>query len=76
MTVGENEVNNRIARMARQRGERPDQLRAELAKSNRLGSIALEMREQKALDRIIDKAEVSEVSLEEWNESVKKRAGS
>jgi hypothetical protein len=34
------------------------------------------MREQKALDRIIDKAEVSEVSLEEWNESVKKRAGS
>ncbi len=75
VTVGENEVNNRIARMARQRGERPDQLRAELAKSNRLGSIALEMREQKALDRIIDKAEVSEVSLEEWNESVKKRAG-
>lgn len=73
VSVGENEVNNRIARMARQRGERPDQLRAELAKSNRIASIALEMREQKALDRIIDKAEVAEVSLEEWNESVKKR---
>lgn len=75
VSVGENEVNNRIARMARQRGERPDQLRAELAKANRIGSIALEMREQKAIDRIIDKAEVSEVSLEAWNESVKQRHG-
>jgi len=32
--------------------------------------VAVDIREQKTLDRIIDKAEVSEVPLEEWNAEV------
>ena len=74
MTVSENEVNSRIARLARQRGERPDQLRNELAKANRIGAIASELREQKTLDRIIDKAEVTETSIDEWNADAARRA--
>ncbi len=70
VSVSEQEINGRIARIARRRGERPDQLRAELEKGNRLGSVAVDIREQKTLDRIIDKAEVSEVPLEEWNAEV------
>ncbi len=73
VSVSEAEVNSRIARMARQRGQRPEQFRTELARANRIGSLAMEMREQKALDRIIDKAQVAEVSLESWNEAAKAR---
>jgi len=74
VTVSENEVNARIARLARQRGERPDQLRNELAKANRIGALASDLREQKTLDRIIDKAEVTETSIDEWNADAARRA--
>jgi len=70
VSVSEQEINGRIARIARRRGERAEQLRAELEKGNRLGAVAVDIREQKTLDRIIDKAEVSDVPLEEWNAEV------
>ena len=68
ITVGDDEINSRIAYMASQRGVRPDQLRNELQKSGGLGEIGLQIREHKAIDRIIDQAEVSEIPAEQWNE--------
>jgi trigger factor len=67
VTVSEGDVEGRIAQMARRRGERPEQLRNELAQSGRLGSLAIDLREQRVLDRIIDRAEVSEIPIAEWN---------
>lgn len=70
----EGEVNGRIAVIARSRGMRPDAMRAELEKSNRLGEIALQIREHKAADRVISKAVIADVPATDWNEEAKVKA--
>jgi len=75
--VTEQEINGRVAQIAAQRGERPDQLRARMAQQGQLQQIALQIREHKALDRVIDTAEVEEITADEWNEYINERqAGS
>ncbi len=66
--VSEAEVNGRIAGIAAGRGVRADQVRNDLEKSGRLGELALSIREQKVLDRILDKASFTEMPAEKWNE--------
>jgi trigger factor len=61
------EVNGRIAMIARQRGTRPAELRAELEKTGRLSELALQIREHKAADRVIAKATITDIPAEEWN---------
>ncbi len=68
--VNEQEVNGRIAQMALQRGERPEQFRAQLAKDGKLQQVAMQIRENKAADRIIDQAKIEEISAEDWNKLV------
>lgn len=68
--VNEQEINGRIAEIAAQRGERPEQLRAQLSQQGGLQQIAMQIREHKALDRLLDTAEIKEISAEEWNEMV------
>ena len=74
--VTEEDTNARIAEIARQRGERPSALRAELVRQGRLGEIAGQIREHRALDRLVSKARVSEVSAAEWNKLVSSQAAS
>jgi trigger factor len=66
-TVSEQEVNGRVAAMAIQHGQRPDQLRAELARTGRLSEVGRMLRDEKTADRVIAKAEVQEITAEEWN---------
>lgn len=61
------EINGRIAMIARQRGARPAEMRAELEKTGRLGELALQIREHKAADRVIAKATITDVPAAEWN---------
>lgn len=72
--VNEQEVNGRVAEIAAGAGRRPDQIRAELARTGRLGEVARMVREHKAADRVISKARVTEVSAEEWNAMVRGEA--
>lgn len=65
--VSEQEINGRVASIAAQRGVRPDQLRNELIRSGNMDNLARGLREQKAADRVIGQAKVTEVSAEEWN---------
>ncbi len=65
--VQEAEVNGRIAEMAMEQGVRPEKLRQDLIQSNRIGSIAQQIREHKALDAVVDKASVIDVSPEEFS---------
>ncbi|MBU3727694.1 MAG: trigger factor [Phycisphaerales bacterium] len=67
------EVNGRIAMIARQRGTRPAELRAELEKSGRLSELALQIREHKAADRVIAKASITDIPAEEWNAQLEAR---
>jgi trigger factor len=75
ISVNDQEINGRIAAIAAQRGVRPEQLRAEFAQSGQLNQVASQIREHKTADRIIQNAEVTEVSADEWRNLVEgKRA--
>ncbi|MEM7228846.1 MAG: trigger factor [Planctomycetota bacterium] len=73
ISVNEQEINGRVAAMAAQNNMRPEQLRAQLAQSGRLNEIAMQIREHKAADRIVQDATVKDISAEDWAEHVKKR---
>lgn len=70
--VEEGEVNGQIARLASERGVRPDQLRQQLIQSRQIGALVQQIREHKTIDAILARAEVSEMAAEEFN---KKFAG-
>lgn len=62
--VTEGEVNARIAQMAMQYGRRPERLRQEMANEGSLGEVEVQIREQKAMDKLLEMAEVSEAKGE------------
>ena len=66
--VSEAEVNTQIAQMAVQYGRRPEKLRAELAADGTLEVLADSIREDKALNKILEDAEVTEVAPEDLQE--------
>ena len=62
--VDEAELNGRIALLAAQRGERPEKVKQEMAKDGSLTSLYIQMREQKALDQILQSAAIEEVDVQ------------
>ncbi len=73
--VSEAEVTGRIAGIAAQRGVAAAQVRSDLEKAGRLSELALSIREQKVLDRILEKAVFTDVDAETWNDNETKRLG-
>jgi trigger factor len=61
--VDEAELNGSIAMIAAQRAQRPEKLKQQLAKDGTLQNMYVQMREQKAVDKILESAEVSEVDV-------------
>jgi trigger factor len=70
VTVSEQEVNGRIAQIAMERGERPEKLRQQLMQNNQVSGIYQQIREHKTMDAIIAKADVKEMSIEDYNKMV------
>jgi trigger factor len=62
--VDESELNGRIALLAAQSGKRPEKLKQEMSADNSLLSMYVQMREQKAVDKILETAKVEEVDVE------------
>jgi hypothetical protein len=58
-------LNGRIAMLAAHRGKRPEKLKQEMAKDGTLANLYVQMREQKAIDKLIETAQIEEVTLEE-----------
>jgi len=67
--VEEAELNGRIAMLAAQRGARPEKLKQEMAKDGTLANLYVQMREQKAVDRILEQAQVEEVDVSEMSKA-------
>jgi trigger factor len=63
--VSEGELNGRIAMMAVQSDRRPEKLKQEMAKDGRLLNLYVQMREQKAIDKLLESAQVEEVEVTE-----------
>lgn len=60
--VSEAELNGRIAMIALQQGRRPEKLKQELGKDqNMLANLYVQMREEKAIDKILEDAQIEEV---------------
>jgi trigger factor len=61
--VDEAELNGRIALLAAQRGRRPEKMKQDMAKDGSLANLYIQMREQKALDKVLEDAQIEEVDM-------------
>ena len=61
--VDEPELNGRIAMLAAQREARPEKLKQEMTKDGSLANLYIQMREQKAVDNVLEKAKIQEVQI-------------
>lgn len=62
--VDEAELNGQIAMLAAQRGERPEKLKQQMAKDGTLANLYIQMREQKAVDKLLESVQIEEVDLQ------------
>ena len=65
--VEEPEVNARIFQIARESGQRPDEVRQQFMNQESIGILVSQLRHEKAADCILEKIEIQDVSVEEWN---------
>jgi len=72
--VTEEEINDQIAAMARAYNRRFDRVRDELAKNNGIEQLYLEVRDEKCIERILDKAKITEAELPKKTAPKKKAA--
>jgi trigger factor len=73
--VAESELNGRIAMIAAQQGRRPEKLKQDMSRDGTLANMYIQMREQKAIDKILEDAEMKDVDVEELKKSrAKKKA--
>ena len=68
--VNDAEINGRIAQMAMEQNIRPEKLRQDIINQNRVGAIYQQIREHKAMDAVLAKANITEVSAEDYNASI------
>jgi trigger factor len=59
--VSEGELNGRIAAIAAQSGRRPEKVRQEMSADGSLMNLYVQLREQKAIDKILETAKIEEV---------------
>lgn len=71
--VSEQEVYGRIAQMALESGQRPDQLRAELIRTGQIHAIGQQIREHKTLDSLLNEVSITDMPLDEFNDWMKER---
>ena len=61
--VDEAELNGQIAMLAAQRDARPEKLKQEMSKDGSLANLYVQMREQKAIDGLLSKAQIEDVEV-------------
>ena len=62
--VDEAELNGRIALLAAQGGKRPEKLKQEMTADGSLLSMYVQMREQKAVDKVLETAKIEDVDVD------------
>jgi trigger factor len=74
ITATEEEINGHIAYIASMRGRRPEKMREELAKDGSLVQFALQVREEKCIEKLLENAKISEVEPEKVTAKKPKKA--
>ncbi len=71
--VTEEEINGHIAYAAAMRGRRPEKMREELARDGSLAQFTLQIREEKCIEKILEKATIKEVDAVSEKPAAKKK---
>lgn len=72
ITATEEEINGHIAYIASMRGRRPEKMREELARDGSLAQFALQVREEKCIEKLLETAKITEVEPEKVKSAAKK----
>jgi trigger factor len=72
--VTNEEINGHIAQLAAQRGRRPEKMRDEMMRDGSLSHFTMQVKEQKCIEKIVEKAKISEVEPEKATKAAKARA--
>lgn len=59
--VNDAEINSHIAQVAAQRGRRPEKMREDMIKDGSLAQFSIQVREEKCIEKILEKANIKEV---------------
>jgi trigger factor len=62
--VDEQELNGQIAMIAIQQGRRPEKVKQEMAADGSLQNLYIRLREQKAIDKVMEQAKIEEVDVD------------
>jgi trigger factor len=65
--VNDQEVNGRVVQIAMQQGQRPQKVRDEMARNGQLQQLYVQIREEKAIEKILEQAKVTEITATEWD---------
>jgi trigger factor len=68
----EEEINGHIARVAAQRGRRPEKMREEMIRDGSLAQFALQVREEKCIGKLLETAKIADVEPSVLEESKNK----
>lgn len=69
--VNDDEINSRIASIATQQGQRPERMRQELAADGTIQQIAISIREEKAIDKLLEDAKIADITPQEAEKQAK-----
>ena len=71
--VSEEEINGHIAQVAMSRGRRPEKMREELSRDGSLAQFIVQIREQKCIEELLEKAKITEVKAVEAKKTTAKK---
>ena len=72
ITVTDEEINGHIAQIASYRGRRPEKMREEMHRDGSLANFTLQVREEKCIEKILEKAKIIDVAPEKATKTKKK----
>lgn len=72
ISVSEEEINGHIAQLAIQQGQRPEQMREQMARDGSLSQFSMQVREDKCIDKILQSAKITEVKAKKEAKKVEK----
>jgi FKBP-type peptidyl-prolyl cis-trans isomerase (trigger factor) len=70
--VGDEEINGHIARLAMQRGQRPEKMREQMERDGSLAQFSLEVRQDKCIAKLLETAKITEKKREKKAKKPKK----
>lgn len=72
LEVSDEELNGHVAQLAIQRGQRPERMKEQMVKDGSYESLRMQIRDEKAVEKILESAKITEVKPKEAAKKAKK----